>query len=58
MAKNKKVKVKDHVKEYINASRHGEWLANNEDATGFISINKVFRSKKAYTRKQKFKIDC
>ena len=39
--------------DYIKANRHGEWLSNNEHSTGFISIKKVHKSKKTYTRKDK-----
>jgi hypothetical protein len=51
MCKNIKITQKDYVK----ASRHGEWLANNENATGFVSIYKAHDSKKTYTRKLKHK---
>jgi hypothetical protein len=52
MAKNKKNR-KDKIGDYIKASRHGEWLANNEFATGFVSVHKAHKSKKTYTRKTK-----
>jgi len=44
---------KKNIDEYVKASRHGEWLANNENSTGFVSICKAHKSKKTYTRKNK-----
>lgn len=41
--------------EYLNANRHGEWLANNENSTGWKSTHKVHKSGGVYTRKTKHK---
>ena len=50
MAKKRKHTDKD----YIKANRHGEWLANNENSTGWISIHKVHPTKKSYKRNTKY----
>lgn len=43
------------INDYIKASLHGEWLANNECESGFVSKHKVHKSLKHYTRKPKHK---
>lgn len=40
-------------KKYLNACKHGEWLA--KDDKSFVSIHKVHKSKKTYSRKIKHK---
>jgi len=42
-----------HIKDYVNANKHGEWLA--EFHNGFKSIHKIHKSKKKYNRKNKHK---
>ena len=44
-----------NIEDYIKASLHGEWLANNENESGFVSKHKVHKSLKQYTRKLKHK---
>jgi len=41
--------------DYIKANRKGSRDAELEDATGFTSMHKVHRNKKAYNRKDKHK---
>lgn len=41
--------------DYIKANRRGSREAELENATGFTSIHKVHRNKKAYSRKNKHK---
>lgn len=58
MAKTKKFRKpskEEKAEMYIKANRKGNRDAELEDATGFISKNKVHKSKKAYSRKPKHK---
>jgi len=43
--------------DYIKANRKGSRDAELENATGFISIHKVHKSKKTYSRKGKQKFN-
>jgi len=55
MARN--IKKSITMDDILKATRHGEWLANNEFECGFVSKHKVHKSKKNYTRKTKHKND-
>jgi hypothetical protein len=44
-----------NFKDYIKAVRRGSREAFLENSTGFISVNKLHKSKKTYTRKLKHK---
>ena len=43
--------------DYLKANRRGSRLGEQENQTGWTSKHKVHRSKKAYTRKVKYKKD-
>jgi len=47
------MKNKDHITEYVKASSHGEWMANDDNS--FKSKHKIHKSKKNYSRKLKHK---
>jgi len=47
------MKNKDYILEYVKASSHGEWLANDDNR--FKSKHKIHKSKKYYSRKSKHK---
>lgn len=49
------MKNKSHIIEVVKAAKRGQREAELEFSTGFTAINKVFRSKKQYSRKEKHK---
>jgi len=53
--KSKKGDRKSKFESYMNANRHGEWQGRFENETGFVSMHKVHKDKKAYSRKAKHK---
>jgi len=58
MAKRKRnIKKTITMNDILKATRHGEWMATNENECGFVSKHKVHKSKKNYTRKSKHKND-
>lgn len=52
MAKKKK---KNKIIDIIKAAKRGQREAELENSTGFIAVDKTFKSKKTYTRKKKHK---
>jgi hypothetical protein len=54
MAKKKKNKKRSII-DVVKAARKGSREAQIETSTGFIAVDKTFKSKKTYTRKKKHK---
>ena len=53
----KRRKNKNYIEDYIKANRKGSREAELENSTGFVSVRKVHKSKKNYSRKIKHRID-
>lgn len=48
-----KANTKTSTIDYVKASRHGEWEANKDNTPGFVTVHKIHKNTKAYTRKPK-----